>query len=212
MVNIKYPDFLESAFTLGYTNTVDEDLYTFHTISLGLLNSKDGRLIACDPFVLEDELAFTAVFPTGQFPVELAIADIETDERVGFARIKFSDAAPVSWEYALLPEQDTKTLEPGDIFGFAVDSGTAAFMDSTGYDVLSKQMDTEEDYDEVLIEMMDEHYKHTHASLLWQSGEANVAMFSSGWGDGIYQCYIGFDAENNICRLVADFGLLDWPE
>lgn len=37
-----------------------------------------------------------------------------------------------------------------------------------------------------------------------------MAMFSTGWGDGSYASYIGYDAEGQIARLVTDFYLLDW--
>ncbi|WP_432774035.1 DUF4241 domain-containing protein [Brevibacillus gelatini] len=37
-------------------------------------------------------------------------------------------------------------------------------------------------------------------------------MFSSGWGDGSYASYIGYDADGQIVRLLTDFYLVDWME
>jgi hypothetical protein len=34
-------------------------------------------------------------------------------------------------------------------------------------------------------------------------------MFKSGWGDGFYATYIGYDKAGNICRLVTDFVVIE---
>jgi hypothetical protein len=34
-------------------------------------------------------------------------------------------------------------------------------------------------------------------------------MFKSGWGDGFYATYIGYDKSGNICRLVTDFVVIE---
>ena len=36
----------------------------------------------------------------------------------------------------------------------------------------------------------------------------DFACFSSGWGDGYYPSYFGFDEEGNPCALVTDFCIL----
>lgn len=108
--------------------------------------------------------------------------------------------------------QDVTTLKEGEIYGYGVDAGTGAFMDITGAEELSSFLTQKEDNYERLIEEMELTYKHTRNWLLWQRGDNNVAMFSSGWGDGYYASYIGYDGDNNICRLVTDFGVLPWNE
>nr|MCU0910302.1 DUF4241 domain-containing protein [Paracoccaceae bacterium] len=37
----------------------------------------------------------------------------------------------------------------------------------------------------------------------------SMAVFSSGWGDGWYASYWGFDQSGCLCALVTDFGVLD---
>jgi hypothetical protein len=41
---------------------------------------------------------------------------------------------------------------------------------------------------------------------------ANVIAFSSGWGDGGYSSYWGYDAKGNLANLVTDFMLLQADE
>ncbi len=36
---------------------------------------------------------------------------------------------------------------------------------------------------------------------------ANIIAFSSGWGDGCYASYWGYDADGKIACLITDFGV-----
>ena len=38
--------------------------------------------------------------------------------------------------------------------------------------------------------------------------EENIICFSSGWGDGSYASYFGFDADGRPSALVTDFAVL----
>lgn len=42
--------------------------------------------------------------------------------------------------------------------------------------------------------------------------DANVIAFSSGWGDGGYASYWGYDSADNIACIVTDFGLFAYTE
>jgi len=151
----------------------------------------------------------TVNFPIGQFPVQLAVAKINSDERVGFSRIKFSSEIPKSWTIAVCEGQRVEDLEADDIFGYGVDSGTGAFMDTSGGKEYLKFLMEQQDNYEKIIEEMEKTYKDTWSWLLWDKNNSNVAMFSSGYGDGFYATYIGYDSNNNICKLVTDFGVIE---
>ena len=45
------------------------------------------------------------------------------------------------------------------------------------------------------------------ANLHIDNTKANVIAFSSGWGDGGYASYWGYDSANNITCIVTDFAL-----
>lgn len=213
MINLNMPDFLENAFTDNYSYVDEEKLiYNFHRIDVGKINIAKGQIIACDPFLFNDNKPFDTLFPIGHFPIELAVADINDDERVGFSRIKFSDKLPVRWAIAVTVDQDTTKLSDDEIFGYGVDSGTGCFMDTSGAEKYSDYLKQKEDNYNIVIDKMEANYKHTRSWLLWDREGFNVAMFSSGWGDGFYATYIGYDNENSICRLATDFGLIEWQQ
>lgn len=205
------PEFLENAFSDDYSYIDQEKtLYRFHRIDIGKLNVVKGQIIACDPFLFDDDKPFDTLFPVGKFPIELAVATIDDDERVGFARIKFSANPPVRWTIAVTADQDVSELKDEEIFGYGVDSGTGCFMDLSAAEKYSDYIDHQSDNFNIIIDEMEASYKHTRSWLLWDREGFNVAMFSTGWGDGLYATYIGYDNENSVCRLVTDFGLLEW--
>lgn len=37
------------------------------------------------------------------------------------------------------------------------------------------------------------------------NSDANIIMFGSGWGDGIYPRYVGFDKNRQVVKLIVDF-------
>ncbi len=41
------------------------------------------------------------------------------------------------------------------------------------------------------------------------STHANVVAFASGFGDGAYPSYAGFDRDGRIVAVLTDFGILD---
>ncbi|MCG2614113.1 DUF4241 domain-containing protein [Terrimonas sp. NA20] len=205
MISPFIPASLEAAFSEGFTHITGEHQYSFYTKEICNLHIKEGRIIACDPFLYNDDQPFTAQFPIGSFPVELAIARINDDERVGFARIRFSQDKPVRWEIAVVEGQDTSTLSSDEIFGYGVDAGTGAFMDASGGKELLSFLKAEYNNFQLLIDALEINDRDTWSWLEWQQNGANAAIFSSGWGDGVYATYIGYDANDRICRLVTDF-------
>ncbi len=218
MMQIKNLPYLEKAFNEGYdiqqsyeeeNHRVDYNL-DFACQDIGLLSVNTGKIVACDPFVFAwDTKPFSYDFPVGDFLVQVSIGKFSynDDERIALARIKFSEERPVSWEMALVENQNVRTLKEGEIFGYPVDAGTGCFMDVSAQLVLGKYLEKEENF-YVLSEEMDKTYKHTRSWILWERGNENIAMFSSGEGDGHYPSYLGYDASGEICRLVTDFYLI----
>lgn len=207
MRTVFIPRFLESAFSKDFTFTDDaKQKYDCYLHELGNLKITDGKVLSCDPLMFNEDVPFTATFPIGAFPVQLAIAKIKTDERVAFARINFAPTAtPVSWELAVIPGQDVSTLKKGEIFGYPVDAGTGCFMDAAAAKLFE---DFENEDVDSLAEEMEESYKDTWSALLKDVKGHSIALFSTGWGDGFYATYIGKDAAGNICRIVTDFGVV----
>jgi hypothetical protein len=197
------------AFRDGYTTNIDGGPVTFVTRQMGTFRLPSGRLVACDPFWHEDVRPFTRPVPPGEFPLTLVIADFGNQLRIAFARLTFSAEPVVRWELALVEGQDPSTLAPGEIFGYGVDAGTGAFMDLDAWRAFGTRMDQDEAFADQLVDEM-EKAGGVAGWLLFDSGPGSVAMFSSGWGDGVYATYWGYDAAGNLAAVLTDFYVVDW--
>jgi hypothetical protein len=209
------PVLFETAFIKGTTqkgNTANINLFG---VTIGKLKVVSGHIIACDPLHIDEYgKPFTQLFPTGEFPVQLSIAEVGGEETVAFARINFSDEPVARWEMALLKEQEPLPVGGEKIHGYGVDAGIGIFMDEEGIKVMSPEQLTavEEGIYRDIRKEMDNHYHNDWKYTMFNFNKLNLAAFTTGVGDGRYATYIGFDTSGKPCRLVTDFKLFNWKE
>lgn len=209
---------LSNAFTDAAKYQVDGAQITVGSLSIGSLNLPSGEVIATDPFTSPDTAAFTRKVPPGQYPVILSLASFaDTDWAViAAAKIDFTGAEPVTWQLAIVSGQDPNDLKAGELFGFPVDSGTAAFLSPQSARLHEKRLFRllgipDLTYIQDLSDQMDSNKATGYWIMvdLEPESQFNAAFFSSGYGDGFYASYWGFDAAGNLACLVTDFGVLE---
>jgi hypothetical protein len=186
--------------------TFGERTLAFRAVQLPALKVPSGRVTASDAYILDAE-PFAQVVPVGEHPLLLAMAVIETDERIAFAKLQFADEPAARWEVAAPTGQDPKSLEPGEMFGYGVDSGTGCFGDSKAYRLVSE---ADDDFSDKMMAESRKVYRHTRAWLSVETTAGSLAVFSSGYGDGFYASYFGYSARGTVVSLVTDFGLVTW--
>lgn len=170
------------------------------TALAGELALVSGRAAAIDPAYPRDVCAFNNRVPTGRFPVLLTMVRYkDKDQRIAAARIQFADELVVNW----------KPARPG---AYGVDSGMGAFLDAEAARQLARlPAKAAQDFARRLSASMDRNYADTRSfgsiPVDRRTG-ANIIAFSSGFGDGGYGCYLGFDARKRLVCLMTDFGLL----
>lgn len=205
------PTIFETAFYYGATSKMDTTSISFYSVNLGNIKVSSGKIIACDPIVMNDASPFTQAFPKGEFPVQLSIAKIGDDERVAFSRIYFSEKPVIKWEFALLPKE--KPIPVGDttIYGYGVDGGIGLYIDEEANKAFDKLRETDENiWVKVFNKEMSKTSRSTWEYVIYNFEKYNLASFSTGYGDGFYGTYIGFDDHGKPCRLLTDFGLIEW--
>lgn len=208
------PAIFNDAFTAGHTAQVRGRPLTFQHRLIGTFKLPSGQLVACDPFWCDEEYAwpFARQVPPGEYPLHLAIARFRNgDERVAFARLTFSREPAVRWEMAVAEAHEVETLRRGEILGYPVDAGTGAFMDAQAWRAFTERRQRGEEafYDSLDAEL-DRTYAPTRSWLLMDAGPGSVALFSSGFGDGHYATYWGFDARGNLVAALTDFYVVHW--
>lgn len=205
------PGIFETAFYYGTTAKIDTIPISFYAVNIGKIKISSGKIIACDPIVMHDATPFTQTFPIGQFPVQLAIAKTDDDQRVAFSRINFSEKPVVKWQFALQPEQQPIPIGDSTFYGYGVDGGIGLFIDEEANKAFDKLQGKDESiWGKVFNEEMAKTTRNTWEYVIYDFEKYNLASFSTGYGDGSYGTYIGFDDNGKPCRLLTDFGLVNW--
>jgi len=129
MSYVPNPEGLRSAFA-AERFTFEETSIQFSLVEAGRLTVGSGKIAAGDPQADPGPQPFTQCVPNGEYPVTLAMARLDNGgERLAYARVQISEAPVVHWYPALDATQDARTLKPGEIFGYCVESGSGCFMD-----------------------------------------------------------------------------------
>lgn len=201
--SLAFPQIFEGSFAAGTKAAQFGTEITFDKIAAGNLKVSSGKIIATDPVTLSDAIAFNEEFPIGEFPVELAMANINAnkDRRVAFARVKFSDKPISKWEFALLPGQTPIPLNSKEIYGYGVDAGLGLFVDQAAKNSLNTLLD--KNWDNIFSEKFEDYLNYSFQN-------HNAVFFSTGYGDGFYATYIGRDSDGKICQLLTDFDIVLW--
>lgn len=188
------------------------DDITIREQSLGKINLPTGKIIANDPVCNFQKDPFERTVAPGEYPVMLYVAHINTDQRVAFAEIRFTEELPADFELATIAGDDISKLGDDDFFGYGVDAGTGGFMDEITYNEFEKLTDASADYMfDLLDDALEESYVPTYdtANVCLPDSEHNIVAFSSGYGDGSYPTFWGFDKNGELCSLITDFMVID---
>jgi hypothetical protein len=169
-----------------------------------------GAIVACDGAIL-DESPFERRVPPGRYPLTLLVANLNDDERVAFALLRFSTQSVVQWELAIRRGQDRNALKPDQIFGYGVDSGTGAFADAKAIDAIVDDPEAMQRFVDDTGGEMQKSYRDTRSWSVAEGEFGSIAAFSSGYGDGFFASYFGLDAAGAPVALVTDFGICKWP-
>lgn len=208
---------ISAAFAGGYTGTICKDRFPIRPVRLGDMELPSGRLSIADPFSLHDaDTPIVLEIPPGRHQVDLAVADTgKRGMRVALARLRFSENPTVRWSMALKPGQDpSKITLANEFFPFAVDAGTGAFLDSGSVAWLQAlPFEKKDALDTGLQKRGDSKAQELgmpyQLALIEKIGPGDVAMFSSGWGDGYYGSWVGYDSEDHPTMVIIDFAVID---
>lgn len=187
----------------------------------GNLKLPSGKVVCTDP--MYRELGFPqdwSVMP-GEYPVYLYIGlDDDFGGRVAYAELNIKDEIPVSWELSLISEAFLADNFEKKINGmFPVENGLGSFSDYSTWKLYNQEIkefynrNKEGNY---YNDVLHKYFKANANIPISSRGEdwinytpenssANIIMFGSGWGDGIYPRYVGFDKNGQVVKLIADF-------
>lgn len=210
---------LESYFTEKKIGKMKVD-----TLEIGNVHFPTGTVFACDPLVeLEDALPYIQTVPAGTYPVKICVVPSEEyGDRYACMKVAISDYNPVWYELGMTGNEDLEEeLEDGEFFGFGVDAGMGCIADvqtQQVYRAYWKQRLEEDEsidpYNDLFCDLLEESCKENPkyqgeggdwANWTVPGTDCNIPIFASGWGDGAYPCYFGYDEDGNVCGLYILF-------
>lgn len=192
--------------------------------SVGNVSIPTGDILVRDPLVFLQRNAkpYITKAPAGEFPVTIAAAITEASGiRYAAAKVTFTSKRSVRLEEALVGIEDLDSMQPGEFFGFNVDAGLACVADAATRDAFC---DFEERfmqehpggniYDDYFAELFAEsarqHPEQQRSGGDWISWtvpgtQYTIPIFATGFGDGSYPVYFGYDENDEVCALFIQF-------
>ncbi len=204
---------IENIAKLFNKNFVESPL--IETFDAGNVLLTTGKLVACDPLITSEMPAFNTEFPKGEFPV-LVHKEIESN-CIAYVEIVFNDSPITSWQMATSDGQNMNDLIEGEIYGFPVESGMGCLMDFEAQQDLN-QLEQHlfkrkgADFMGIYEEFFHEHFFQQDGAVdqyaflnPHEEKPGNLFAFETGYGEGFYASYIGFDQNNNPVKIVSEF-------
>lgn len=181
---------------------------------------RTGAIIVCDPFLADTGPLVEQVAP-GRYPARACIISYSSgDRRVACAMLSLTGSRPVRWTLALNQDLDVSGTRTPSTSGYYVEAGTACFMDAEVERLQRRRAAlAEEDepgsyfeylqhIDDELLQRLAENANLYTTLVVDEHDGLNVIAFSSGWGDGYYRSYLGYDDQGILASLVTDFALV----
>ncbi|HIS46147.1 MAG TPA: DUF4241 domain-containing protein [Candidatus Scybalocola faecigallinarum] len=194
------------------------------TLDIGTVHFPTGTILACDPLVeLGEALPFIQTVPAGTYPVTICVVPSETyGDRYACVKVAISDNKPVRYEMGMVGAENLdEELQEDEFFGFFVDAGMGCIADLKAQEAFKayweqREMEDEsiDPYNDLFCDLLEENFQ-AHPQYQRDGGDwlnwtvpgtdCNIPIFASGWGDGVYPCYFGYDAEGNVCGMYIRF-------
>lgn len=185
------------------------------TVAIGSISLPDGLLVACDPFVANDnETPFVQALPTGEHVVAVVRATVGENHGRNAAPILLVDSpGPIArWEMALRPGQDLSVLtDPTGYYGYGVDAGTGSFASPAGQAAATAALAADGGMLETPFSTAALESPINAVVSRPNPYDPDVAVFHSGWGDGSYPTWLGRDDEGQVILALTDFLLTADP-
>ncbi len=194
------------------------------TLDIGTVHFPTGTILACDPLVeLGEALPFIQIVPAGTYPVTICVVPSETyGDRYACVKVAISNNKPVRYEMGMVGAENLdEELQEDEFFGFFVDAGMGCIADLKAQEAFKayweqREMEDEsiDPYNDLFCDLLEENFQ-AHPQYQRDGGDwlnwtvpgtdCNIPIFASGWGDGVYPCYFGYDAEGNVCGVYIRF-------
>ncbi|MBF0715665.1 DUF4241 domain-containing protein [Gemelliphila palaticanis] len=200
------------------------DANNLFILNMGEVNFYDSKVLVRDPLVwlTREEQPYIIEVPIGKYQLETLVAEIEENYyRYIATRIKFNNNTPKVYHQALKGDENLEDIDRDSIFGFNVDAGLATIVDIKTRDAYCDFVDNwceENPGKDIYDNFFDDEFKKSYLKYPkfqtevgdWinfkiPNTEYTIPMIQSGYGDGQYPVYFGYDENGNICDVIIEY-------
>lgn len=194
-------------------------------LTVGKISCPTGNIIVSDPLAY---LASNQLCPVlenkiqvGEYPVEVSICrSNEIGIRMCTVRLKIKETTAIKYKLAN-PTEESAVFKGSDgiLSGFPVDAGMISICDEKVareyqefLDDWYKENPNGNHYDDYFAdffkaseEKLPQFQREGGDFIEWTNPKTKnkLVMVASGFGDGFYQSYWGYDSDNEICELIV---------
>ena len=193
-------------------------------LDMGEIEFPTGDILVRDPLVWlnRDEKAYLTSVPRGKYRIETLVVKLEEDHyRYALSRVRFTENVPKIYYEALKGDENLDDVDGDSIFGFNVDAGLATIVDVATRNAYCDFKDKwyaenpdkniyDDFFTEVFANNAEENPNYQREGGDWinfklPNSELSIPMIQSGFGDGRYPVYFGYDENGEFCDLVVEY-------
>ena len=193
-------------------------------LDMGEIEFPTGDVLVRDPLVWlnRDEKAYLTSMPRGKYRIETLVVKLEEDYyRYALSRVRFTESVPNIYYEALKGDENLDDVDGDSIFGFNVDAGLATIVDVATRNAYCDFKDKwyaenpdkniyDDFFTEVFANNAEENPNYQREGGDWinfklPNSELSIPMIQSGFGDGRYPVYFGYDENGELCDLVVEY-------
>lgn len=194
-------------------------------LTIGTVDLPSGRIRLGDPFAYLCAEQYAPILEKtvtpGSYPVEISVVRSAFDSvRICTSRLKLKPTAAVRYEIATSTHETCVfKASDGDMPGFPVDAGMMCFTDAevahefrVWLDAWHEKNPDANHYDDYFAALFAESYERIPVYqreggdfIEWAVPDtgSRLVMNASGYGDGLYLPFWGFDSEGEVCELTV---------
>lgn len=193
-------------------------------LDMGEIEFPTGDILVRDPLVWlnRDEKAYLTSVPRGKYRIETLVVKLEEDHyRYALSRVRFTENVPNIYYEALKDDENLDDVDGDSIFGFNVDAGLATIVDVETRNAYCDFKDKwyaenpnkniyDDFFSEVFAKNAEENPVYQREGGDWinfkiPNSELSIPMIQSGFGDGRYPVYFGYDENGELCDLIVEY-------
>lgn len=173
------------------------------------ITSETGRMVLFDAYAAAHRYKpFSQKLGAIGFPFSLC-CETDDGERVAYCGMRFGTGKATEWRLCHTesePEIFGRLVADVDAAAIPIPSGVCCIADEAAYAEFFSHLKDEPPPLARMIVLNGQ----THAAIELFGNK--YAVFSTGWGDGRYNCYVGLDENGETTALIVDFGMIDYPK